>query len=105
MKQFRNTRYYISESGEVWKDDGRLLKPFISHGRGSSYFRVQLQIDGIGKHFRVHRLVAECYIPNVDNKDYVDHVDNDSFNNHVSNLAWVTNSENNLNKKVHNEVD
>ena len=45
----------------------------------------------------VHRLVAEAFIPNPDNKPCVDHIDRVRTNNHISNLRWVTYSENSQN--------
>ncbi len=42
----------------------------------------------------IHRLVAEHFIPNPNNKKYVNHKDMDGHNNKVSNLEWVTASEN-----------
>ena len=44
--------------------------------------------------FRVHRAVAELFIPNIDNKPYIDHIDTNTSNNHVGNLRWVTQKEN-----------
>lgn len=57
----------------------------------SGYVRVS-----VGKKTKglVHRLVAETFIPNPDNKPMVNHIDGDKTNNHISNLEWVTNAEN-----------
>ena len=45
----------------------------------------------------IHKLVAQAFIPNPDNRPYVDHINGDKHNNLVTNLRWVTNSENLLN--------
>lgn len=53
-----------------------------------------------GKSYRVHRLVAETFIPNSENKPQIDHIDRDPSNNDVENLRWVTAQENSLNRKT-----
>lgn len=68
----------------------RLMSPSIR----ARYPNVNLSRDGRPENFLVHRLVAQAFIPNPENKPNVNHIDGDTHNNHVSNLEWVTQSEN-----------
>ena len=68
-----------------------ILIPSIStHG----YYQITLFLKTKGKTFRIHRLVAESFIPNIMNKKEVNHIDGNKLNNHISNLEWCTRSEN-----------
>lgn len=53
-----------------------------------------LQKDGRKQFARMHRLVAEAFIPNPENKPEINHKDGNKQHNHVDNLEWVTKSEN-----------
>jgi hypothetical protein len=68
----------------------------IAHSQ-SGYCDVSLYIDGKRYHRKIHRLVAETFIPNPNNLPEVDHIDTNKDNNCVENLRWCTHQENHLN--------
>ena len=55
-----------------------------------------LSISCYGKSFKLHRIIAEMFIPNDDpvNKQWVNHIDGNSLNNNINNLEWCTPKEN-----------
>ena len=83
--------YTISSNGYILNSNGDRK---ATHRGSDGYEKVVLYNDGVGVHKRVHRLVAETFIPNPDNKLQVNHIDGDKYNNAVENLEWVTRSEN-----------
>lgn len=85
------TDYSVSEIGEVRKDTNNYI---LKQSSAQDYKFVTLLILGHQKRMRVHRLVAEAFITNPDNKPYVNHIDGNRSNNKVENLEWVTPAEN-----------
>ena len=59
-----------------------------------------LQVKFHGKPHYVHRLMAETFLPNPQNKPTVDHIDRNPSNNFLSNLRWATQSEQNENSSI-----
>jgi hypothetical protein len=93
--------YRVSDSGNVisvtrYDRLGRLKVGVIKRTiiQNSGYKVVNLKVDGEQKNHLVHRLVAEVFIPNPDNKKFVNHINGNKLNNEVSNLEWCTRSEN-----------
>ena len=86
-------RYEISENGDVRnKNTGYVMKKRLTF---DGYVKATLTESGKSKDFRVHRLVAEAFIPNPEGKETVNHKDGNKENNHVDNLEWATRSEQN----------
>lgn len=70
---------------------GRVLKQSYND---KGYLKVNIPIDGEFATKRVHRLVAQTFIPNPDSLPQVNHKDCDRTNNNAGNLNWCTHQEN-----------
>lgn len=70
---------------------GKLLKS-VKNSRG--YLQVDLCKNGKIKKILIHRLVAQTFLPNPDNKPHIDHINTITTDNRVINLRWVTQKEN-----------
>ena len=88
--------YQVSNLGKVkslnykrGKHEKEIKQALNSRG----YLEVGL-FNGKVKTHRVHRLVAQTFIPNPENKDEVNHIDGNKKNNTVNNLEWNTSKEN-----------
>lgn len=91
----KETKFLISTFGRVANSERCLIKALCRRGRkGGEYKCVRLWINGKVISFSVHRLVAEAFIPNPENKPQVNHIDGNKFNNKLWNLEWVTQEEN-----------
>lgn len=84
--------YMINLEGKIFSiKNNKILKTSYQK---SGYENVGLFKNGFGKQFRVHRLVAQNFIPNPNNLPQVNHKDGNNKNNYVENLEWCTPTEN-----------
>ena len=79
--------YVVFSTGDVFNLHGVKMAGMIDR---CGYHEIILN----GKPYRVHRLVAEAFIPNTENKPCINHKDGNKLNNSVDNLEWCTHSEN-----------
>lgn len=98
--------YLVSTWGKVYRIDKafqvetdyqhmtRKLSELATEETSKGYLRVPLFKDGKRKWHKVHRLVANAFIPNPYDKPQINHIDGNKQNNSITNLEWVTDKEN-----------
>lgn len=110
-----DTRYEVSDDGRIFLKEHTVIR---SNGSKMTYARkekirtvkefgyeeVKVSVNNKTKHYKVHRMVAETFIPNPDNKPFINHKDGNKLNNHVSNLEWCTKEENQQHAERNNMV-
>ena len=90
--------YVVSSFGKIKNTKtGKVLK---ASDNGHGYLIIDLYENAIRKTHKVHRLVANAFIDNPNDKNCVDHKDNNRTNNHISNLRFATSKKKNQNRKI-----
>lgn len=81
--------YAINKKGEVLDLRSKKIMKLYPNINGGGYLQVALINENGYASQRVHRLVAEAFIPLIEGKNQVDHIDRNRLNNNVDNLRWV----------------
>jgi hypothetical protein len=85
--------YGTTFSGKVYRLESKHRMAEV-YNKKAKYMYVRVCQENVAKNRRLHIMIAQCWIPNPENKRVVNHKDGDKLNNHGSNLEWVTDSEN-----------
>lgn len=88
VKSLDRITIYFNKSKRNW--EGRILKNVVKHKKDNSYLHVTLFDKGSRKIYLVHRLVAQAFIPNLNNLPQVNHKNGIKYDNKVENLEWIT---------------
>jgi hypothetical protein len=89
--------YSVSDFGNVRNDKtGTILKGKNTDG----YLQVVLMQNKVKHSKRLHKLVAQAFLLNPQNKPFIDHIDNNRRNNNLKNLRFATSQENNQNRSM-----
>jgi hypothetical protein len=110
--------FFMKNTEEIWKDIvgyeshyqissfGRVKSPSNDKGRKEKFLKsggsrikghyvyILLSKNNHQKSYLIHRLVAQSFIPNLNNKPHVNHINGIKDDNRVENLEWATRSEN-----------
>lgn len=95
--------YLVSNYGKVKRLNGCArgvnLKYTDNHiltlvNNGKGYLRVKLSKDGKSRRVMLHRIIAEAFIENLENKRVINHKNGIKADNRIENLEWITQSEN-----------
>ena len=104
MKEYpKNTAYLVSVNGEVFSKNynhtgkTKKLRTFTNN-KGYVWVPLYDKMAKKDKSVYVHRIVAETFLDNLENKKEINHKDGNPQNNNVTNLEWVTRSENEQHK-------
>lgn len=98
-------KYSISSLGRVRRNQFEIVdsnnKKFVKKSKlmaindnGNGYKQLMIQVKYKRQVFYIHRLVAQLFLNNPENKEQVNHIDSDRSNNRVDNLEWVSIQEN-----------
>lgn len=96
--EVKGVKYIVSSDGHVYSTNTEgpsyYHKEISQRLNKDGYLQVTVGLDGYRTQYRVHRMVAEAFIPNPGNLPEVNHKDYNRTNNNVDNLEWCTHDDN-----------
>lgn len=104
ISNFGRVKSLLGWNGRKYIQRERILAPYKQ--QSNKYYSrsvVKLTKDNKTKDFKVHRLVAEAFIPNPNNYRVVNHIDGNPLNNNAENLEWCT-QKMNIKHAINNEL-
>jgi len=107
LHEIKGITYIVDSSGKLFSTSnvgrGYYGKEITQRKNEDGYMVVTVGANNQGRSAeRVHRIIAEAFIPNPLNLPEVDHIDNDRLNNDYTNLQWITGYDNKA--KIPHEV-
>lgn len=96
-------QYLASSLGNIKHKETNELRSLKANNGGYITININNK-DNIRKTVKVHRLIADTFLNNIENKDTVNHINHNKTDNRVKNLEWATTKEQN-NHKTHNQIN
>lgn len=95
VSNFGRIKSLLSWDGHAYIQKEKILNPYRQLA-GKNYYRsvICLTKNKIRKQYKVHKLVAEAFIPNPNNLPIINHIDGNPLNNKADNLEWCTQKHN-----------
>lgn len=84
-REIRGSGYFMYPNGDLETPKGTVLRPWKENNTGYMLFRIRL--EGKPLCLRLHRVIAELFIPNPDNKPFVRHLNDIKDDNRLENLC------------------
>lgn len=85
-------RFEISTYGRI--RNAKTKRIYVLHAGANEYLQICTSVNGKNKNIRIHRCVAETFLPNPNHLEIVNHIDGNKQNNNVSNLEWCSRESN-----------
>ena len=106
VSNYGRIKSFVGWDGKKYVKREKMLNPYIQKtNTNSTYYRnvVKLKKNKKSKDMKVHRLVAEAFIPNPNDYPIINHKDGNPLNNNVNNLEWCTQKQN-VEHAIENEL-